>query len=122
MRTALLDKDDLDQIADIGKERHPVEACGILLPTPFRGRKIWEMPNRSFEPNTFELRGEDVSMTLVDWFNTNDRALWHQVVVWHTHPSGTVGPSRQDMASRVDGCCNLVVTIDDTGKSVAAFF
>lgn len=34
-----------------------------------------------------------------------------QVIIWHTHPGGTVGPSEGDLTEVIDGVSYLVVTI-----------
>jgi proteasome lid subunit RPN8/RPN11 len=32
-------------------------------------------------------------------------------IVWHTHPSGNIGPSKGDMDSKIQGFQYLVVTM-----------
>lgn len=46
-----------------------------------------------------------------------EERVWEDVIVWHTHPSGFVGPSRGDMQNRVEGLKYLVVSLPD-GEAV----
>lgn len=106
----------LDEIWKIGIDRQPTEACGILLPTRWQGRQVFEMPNRSLRPqNSFEFRTGDLVMVLEDWFHSVGREAWNDVTLWHTHPAGGVGPSRTDMQCKVPEIGHLVVALTDEG-------
>lgn len=118
MITTYLEPSVVEEIAKVGRERAPVEACGILLPTPFKGKRVWEMPNRSMEGNnTFELHGADIVITLDEWDGD-----FKQVAIWHTHPDGGVGPSRADLQTRLSQVGNLVVTLLDGNKAKATWY
>lgn len=121
MKTALLQKVDLVEIARIGRERQPAEACGVLLPTPFRGSRVWEMPNRASRFNeAFELHTDDIVVQLGEWLGQN-RDHWDDLAVWHTHPSGDTTPSKADMEGRFEPMANLVVALTEEGPKPVWF-
>lgn len=113
----------VSEIARIGELRKPNEACGVLLPVPMRGRVVWEIPNRAEDGReAFVMHSDDVVIMLQDWVDQNvEHAVWENVVLWHTHPSGSVGPSRADLDNRIEKCGNLVVALTPDGP-VATWF
>lgn len=112
------------EIERIGWERAPAEACGILLPYPWRGQQVWEMPNRSNTPHDeFIMKGEDIALTLEDWLEETPEGLWTQIVAWHTHPSGNLGPSKADLERRPKKNLRcLVVTLYPDKEAKATWF
>lgn len=110
-----LDPARIQEIAQIGQLRLPSEACGVMIPTPHRGRWVWEMPNRSLEPDAEFVFGiDDVFTELEDWITHNDDH-WNEIIFWHTHPGGRAYPSRADVENRVGDVHNLIVALADTG-------
>jgi proteasome lid subunit RPN8/RPN11 len=109
----------VDEIVNIGKMREPIEACGIILPVPHRGKSIYEMPNRSMTPDrSFLIQSNDILTTLEGWVAAHpSHAAWNKIVIWHTHPSGHVGPSELDLQFRIEQCGNLVVNLGDDPKA-----
>lgn len=86
----------------------------MLLPEPYKGSQVVELPNRSLEANTsYVIWPDDVEVALGEWAHMVDSAARDAVSVWHTHPSGLVGPSRRDMRSRLAGISYLVVALGD---------
>lgn len=115
--------DVLGEIVNIGLKRRPNEACGVILPTPYRGRQVFEMPNRSKTPaNEFKMTSEDILLTLEEWATNNPEAIWENITIWHTHPSGKDGPSKTDLNNRIVHCGNLVVALHDEGHGTATWF
>lgn len=109
-----LDERRLNEIARIGRLRLPNEACGLLLTTPHRGRWVVELPNRSLTPqDSFQFYGSDAKLELEGYDGG--------VIVWHTHPGGGVGPSRDDMKTRHPEFWYLVVALTAEGP-VPTFF
>lgn len=108
------------EIVRIGLDRVPNEACGILLPPPgdiyrFRrhNKQVIELPNRSPHPqDSYEMRGSDIMIELEDWFESVDQPARDSIVLWHTHPSGSIGPSRGDLDNKLGDLSYLVVSID----------
>lgn len=104
----------LDEIARIGYLRAPAEACGLLLTSPHRGRSVVELPNRSLNAHdSFQFFGSDAKVELADYDDG--------VIIWHTHPRGLVGPSRDDMKTRHEEFWYLVVALTEDGP-VPTFF
>jgi len=102
-----LDK-GLQEIFELGLLRKPIEACGLLLDSPWRkvdGSLSWikELPNRSLQPASYSVDMGDVRIVLDRLEDVED------VAVWHTHPSGLIGPSRGDMKNRPSEELKMVV-------------
>jgi proteasome lid subunit RPN8/RPN11 len=108
------------EIVRIGNERAPNEACGVILPAPGDalrragiGARVIELPNRSMSPrDSYELHGSDIVIELEDWLRTAGHPKVDSMVIWHTHPSGNIGPSRGDLTHKLGDLSYLVVSID----------
>lgn len=119
----LVRPDDVDEIVRLGTLRSPSEACGLLLTRADGGVRIAEVPNRAAEPyHDVLMSNEDLTEALRGMVGDPGRYpgnLTRELVVWHTHPGGLVGPSKVDMEFRRklgDTRC-LVVTIP-SGEAV----
>ena len=103
------------RIVEIGLQRQPSEACGIIvanLSTPPREWVI-ELTNRSTQPtSSYEIDAATINQIL------SDLEVWGDVLVWHTHPSGFSGPSARDMSTRVEGIKYLVVALPHGEASI----
>lgn len=112
------------QIADIGTQRLPNEACGMLLPTPIRGVQVIEIPNRSLEPHdSFEMWGSDMLLALEMVFQGDfPQELVPSITAWHTHPHGHVGPSKFDMDNKPANIKSLVVTLREGEGPLATWY
>jgi proteasome lid subunit RPN8/RPN11 len=81
------------------------------------------MPNRSTIPNHFEMWPADIELELSSWFkHPSHHGLGEEVVIWHTHPSGNVGPSPSDREQRIPDLANLIVAVTEDEKPIATFF
>lgn len=115
----------IDEIVQIGMERAPFEACGILLlgswKTPWR-TGVRRIDNRATNPvGNSVMSSDDILDAVIGLSGAHlDNSLLHEhLVFWHTHPHGQVGPSRIDSENRNQvnvGRC-LVVTIP-SGEAV----
>lgn len=104
----------LSELVDFGRERYPTEACGMLLPEPWKGSQVIELPNRSLEGHdSYTIWPDDVELALGEWAHSVDQFAREAVGVWHTHPSGLIGPSRRDMRTRLAGVAYLVVSLGE---------
>jgi proteasome lid subunit RPN8/RPN11 len=116
---------DVDQLRDLSNAyhlRHPTEACGVIIPSPHKGKTVFEMPNRSLTPHdSFMLKGEDLKLELQDWFLTHEDEL-PGVIFWHTHPSGDPKPSKADRAHRVNGAMNVIVSFSKESGSIELYW
>lgn len=115
--------DLVEEMVRIAGERIPNEACGVIIPTHYRGQRVFEMPNRAKKPReSFEMNSEDISIALEGWIEKNrELAVWGKLVIWHSHPNGLVGPSKTDLDNRIQHCGNLVVSLTDEGPKVTWF-
>lgn len=108
---------DVEVISTIGLIRAPREACGLLLPTPMPTplptatnlveSRVVELPNLTDELDTQSctMSGSDMVGAIQGWYDYHNLKLAEQkieVIIWHTHPRGNVGPSRADLATRND--------------------
>lgn len=118
----VLETSIVQEIARIGELRRPNEACGVLLPFPWRGQPVWELPNRALKPHdSFLMTSEDVVLQLQGWIDENpEAAKWENMTFWHTHPSGNTGPSQEDLDNRIINCGNLVVSLGE--RPLATWF
>jgi proteasome lid subunit RPN8/RPN11 len=106
----------IDQLRLLGEKAKPNEACGVLLPEPFHGRQVIELPNRSQEPTTsFECTSVDLYEAIEDWVHWVGRESWNDITIWHTHPGGNIGPSGMDMRARVMDLSYLVIALTPDG-------
>lgn len=124
----MISDEDLWEINRIGQLRAPAEACGLLLPTPDgytdegRPRRVVEMPNRSKTPhNTYMFTTDDVKISLERWLKLTDPELHNDVIVWHTHPGGNIGPSAEDMRQKQTSLTYVVVALTPNGPVPAMF-
>jgi proteasome lid subunit RPN8/RPN11 len=101
------------RIMELGLVEAPHEACGVVIPDFNAPPDSWvhAMKNRSSNPlNSFNIDPQTVRSILLDR-DTFGKDVWDDVLVWHTHPGGLVGPSDGDMKTRIAGLKYLVVTL-----------
>lgn len=108
----------IDQILAMGMERAPLEACGIILGgLETGGTQVIELFNRSPDPeNAYVIERDDIVDAVNSWDAEFSPAVptdfgHYDIVVWHTHPNGFIGPSRGDLEHREPGCRYLVVNL-----------
>jgi proteasome lid subunit RPN8/RPN11 len=112
----------LREIEELGRLRQPNEACGILLDMSWRkpdGSISWvkELPNRSMDgEGTYRIDAEDIRMVMEGLEEVED------VAIWHTHPSGLVGPSKGDMRNRPEDNIYMVVIALTPDGPIASWF
>jgi proteasome lid subunit RPN8/RPN11 len=111
----------VEEIAAIGEQRRPNEACGILLPYKVKNHQVIEMPNRSKTPHDSVLMtGEDIVIELAMLFGENQmlpEGIAEQLTFWHTHPEGHLGPSPYDLHNKAKVGLNLVVSLGEEPKA-----
>lgn len=96
------------KILELGFFRKPMEACGVVIPEMSAPPDQWvhELTNRSPDPRmSYQIDPATVAQLL------SNKEVWGDVLIWHTHPSGMVGPSRGDMHERIEGLHYLVVSL-----------
>ena len=107
---------ELERVANL---RAPVEAVGLILPDD----TVVELPNRSLTPhNRFEVFGADVRITLeMNGVPLSQEGL-QNCTLWHSHPSGGVGPSRTDMKNTVSVMSHLVISLAEDGSWTPSWY
>lgn len=98
----------IPRIIELGLEEAPKEACGLVVPDLGVPADSWviRMTNQAANPyDSYSIDATTIRGLL------EERDVWDDVLVWHTHPGGHVGPSRGDMRARVEGIRYLVVSL-----------
>ena len=110
--------DQVKEITQIGMERAPEEACGIIVRYGSQD-KVIEIPNVAENRwDSYQLCTDSLDEVVIDIAKRQGHCLHSsEVIIWHTHPGGGVGPSKSDIDGKQPGFSYLVVTIPD-GKGV----
>lgn len=109
----------IEQITQVGMEHAPLEACGLLM---FKDGDcaVATLLNEAQNPETDTFISSDTLLATVEnfygreWLEATPQSVIHEnLVLWHTHPHGQVGPSHIDLESRAKSpnWRMLVVTI-----------
>ena len=93
------------RMVEIGLARAPAEACGI-----FTVAGLHELPNTAEDPRDgYLIDLSDLVAKLSYEFGQS--CGWDDFVIWHTHPSGHIGPSSRDIENKIDGLNYFVVAL-----------
>lgn len=97
-----------------GLEALPNEACGLIT---LEGRLAF-LTNEAEGTGSYQISGLQLEFALGELFERDpDISLLDEIVIWHTHPSGFVGPSKGDLESRrqpiLIDIAHLVVALPD---------
>jgi proteasome lid subunit RPN8/RPN11 len=95
----------------------PNEVGGIIV----REKEVHVLYNHSEHPHNQFLFYLSELKTAVLHFKVPLDRMNDDVVIWHTHPGGLVGPSREDMQNRTPLKHHLVLTNVD-GDMVATWY
>lgn len=101
----------LPLILEYGAECHPYEAVGLLAPD---GQLVF-LTNESEAMSAYTVSGAQMSKAMEAIFEQGVDYLISDLIIWHTHPSGFVGPSRGDIRSRrqpvIEKFAHLVIAL-----------
>lgn len=102
----------LDEILKLGNQAVPQEACGVLV-VDYPRHYVRSLVNTSNDPErSYAVDNRELVETLVDLMESEDIVIQREdVVIWHTHPSGYVGPSRGDISAKEPTLNYLVVAL-----------
>lgn len=105
-------KDLHDQIFDWGMSMAPNEVCGIWRVQKFlQLQTLFFMENVSDDPTmSYRIDTEDLGK-FVENFRLGQQSFYEECTVWHTHPSGLIGPSKGDMDTAKPRIKYYVMTI-----------
>lgn len=97
--------EQVQKIIEIGLARSPREACGI-----FTVAGLHELDNVASDPyDGYVIDVPELAQKLQLEFGRS--CGWDDFVIWHTHPSGHIGPSSRDMENKIDGLNYFVVAL-----------
>lgn len=100
----LIKNDTRKELEQLAREASPYEAVGIIS----HDGSVYPLPNRHKEPQSaFELHKQD----LIELIEYHPELVLTELTLWHSHPSGGVGPSRVDMQNKTPIRYHLVVTL-----------
>lgn len=114
---------DVEQITQWGMEAGYVEACGVLLTRSDGGPRLKKVQNRAEQPQIQSfMTSDDMMDALLELIGDPRKyngSISKELVIWHTHPGGLIGPSQLDKEWRqqLDETRCLVVTIP-SGEAV----
>jgi proteasome lid subunit RPN8/RPN11 len=103
----------VDQILGIGLECAPEEACGVVLPN----LRVIQLRNCSDlnRETSYEVNTQDLIEIIADYIAESGIEAVNftraHFLIWHTHPSGNIGPSHGDMCNRLDNFMYGVVAL-----------
>lgn len=88
-------------VLKIAADSTDTELCGLYLPTPHNGSRVINLTNYSSSPeNSFVSYAFERREKLEGWWEKASQEELNQVVLWHTHPRGLIGPSKGDLDAR----------------------
>lgn len=112
MKAVLITQEAAVALQKIALLRAPVEAVGLMMPD----EEILELPNRAEEgTSNFSFMPEDIVIAMELHDIDPEIVHWEDVILWHSHPSGGVGPSRTDMRHKLPRMQHLVITLMPDG-------
>ena len=120
----LLNEVALEEITALAQQSLPNETGGVVFPELVDGSWVAEVPNHSSEPATgMWMEPDDLRTVVMKWAALTSWPDWSRLILWHSHPGGNIGPSRQDIKNRVPNVGNLVVSLDPvTREGIPTFF
>lgn len=94
-----------DELSKIIRAKAPQEAVGLIL----NEDEVVELPNHSSTPtNHFEVHKVDI-LGIIGHLDIDPQ----DVIFWHSHPSGGIGPSRTDLQQKTLFHYHLVLALID---------
>lgn len=95
------------------------EAVGLLYRAPGEPEVVVELHNISDEPTTSYIvptASIEKGLRLITGLDDVTEVPETDVVLWHSHPTGALGPSRKDMQTKLPGLRYAVVTVNDENE------
>ena len=114
----------LQKLTNLVEQELPNEAVGLVVACLEGTTRVLLLENRSESPtNSFAVRPFDVLDALETSGLSLDEVDWDDTILWHSHPSGLIGPSRPDMRGKVPGLRHLVITYhSSTGTITPTYY
>lgn len=100
------------RISQIAQANPAIESVGLIVEsTVLPLRNLSETPESGFAITPASILDALADQKLFPGVGFE----WEDVILWHTHPAGGVGPSRVDLANKVPHLQHLVVSITPDG-------
>lgn len=107
-KVLVLSKKTQQVLESVARDSYPHEAVGLID----GAGNVWELTNTHKHPESgFEISRDDIR-AVVEQTGFNGLS---EATIWHSHPSGGVGPSRVDLQNKSPFKYHLVVTLTDGG-------
>jgi proteasome lid subunit RPN8/RPN11 len=107
----------LPEIVAKGLSDAPYEAVGLLLPDG----GVWHLANESPNTGQYMVTGAQLEIVVNQITRETPSFSFWDFIVWHTHPSGFIGPSQGDLKARRQGplthLAHLVIALPE-GEAV----
>lgn len=98
------------RLLEVAYKAAPRETGGLII----RGETVVVLENKATGNSTFQFELETIRAAVCRHEVPLNRVA-EDVVLWHTHPGGGVGPSREDMRNRTPLRHHLVLAlVEDT--------
>lgn len=115
-----------DRIVDIIARAGDEEAVGLLWRGPGEPEIVVALDNISDEPqSSYVVHVESMVRAFADAYGGDTETMmaldWSHLTLWHSHPSGLVGPSRKDMQSKLPDLRYMVIAMTADGPLVTEF-
>jgi len=110
----------VELIAQAGQK----EAVGLLWRGPGEPEIVVALDNISDEPeSSYAVRVDKMIDAFQAAYGEEDvyEIDWSCLTLWHSHPSGAVGPSRGDMQTKLPELRYMVIAMTDAGPVVTEF-
>lgn len=98
----------------------PQEAVGFIWRRPGQAEAVIPLRNESEDPeNSYAIDVRAAARAFTD-FTGHDivDVAEDDLLLWHSHPSGFVGPSQGDLAEKLPGLRYMVVVLSHTSEDV----
>lgn len=98
----------------------PCEAVGFIWRPPGMPEAVIPLQNTSEAPeNSYAIEVEEAARAFTDFTGRDIVDVAEgDLLLWHSHPSGFVGPSQGDLAEKLPGLRYMVVVLSHTDEDV----
>lgn len=118
--TGIIDESAQKALQEAAERHSPREAVGIMI-----AHRLFELPNLAEGIDEFRVEKASIVSLFerddVNWLMQQHGLTYDDVVLWHSHPSGGVGPSTTDLRSKTPFKYHLVVSLVN-GEAVFTWY
>jgi len=115
----------LARIAGYIADELPREAVGLLVEQPGTFAEVIPLTNISEDPeHSYQVEVAEIKRAFASHGGRDILTAISEgcsLTLWHSHPSGQVGPSRGDMRERLEGLQYMVIAVTEAGLQATLF-